>query len=127
MEQGLKLWDTLWEAGRPHGLAACGIGVYGTTGRLEKCYRAHGNELETEYDVVEAGMAAARVKDEDFIGKAAHMRHRAEGPAAILCTLTAEDHRSQSGEKRYMLGPEPLLTRDGKRIGGRTGRGAHVA
>src|SRR5689334_1077991 len=43
IEQGLKLWDTLWEAGRPHGLAACGIGVYGTTGRLEKCYRAHGN------------------------------------------------------------------------------------
>src|SRR6266568_4104034 len=48
MEQGLLLWDTLWEAGRPHGLDACGIGVYGTTGRLEKCYRAHGNELETE-------------------------------------------------------------------------------
>src|SRR6266566_520111 len=46
MEQGLKLWDVLWEVGGPHGLAACGIGVDGTTGRLEKCYRAHGNELE---------------------------------------------------------------------------------
>lgn len=126
IEQGLKLWDTLWEAGRPHGLAACGIGVYGTTGRLEKCYRAHGNELETEYNVVEAGMAAPRVKEEDFTGKAAHLRHREEDPAAILCTLTVDDHRSKSGEERYMLGREPILTRDGKRIVDRKGRGSYV-
>ena len=126
MEQGLKLWDTLWEAGRPHGMAACGIGVYGTTGRLEKCYRAHGNELETEYNVIEAGMAAPRVKEENFIGKAAHLRHREEDPAAILCTLTVDDHRSKSGENRYMLGREPILTRDGKRIVDRRGRGSYV-
>jgi glycine cleavage system aminomethyltransferase T/glycine/D-amino acid oxidase-like deaminating enzyme len=126
MEQGLLLWDTLWEAGRPHGLAACGIGVYGTTGRLEKCYRAHGNELETEYNVVEAGMSAPRVKAEDFVGKAAHLRHREEKPAAVLCTLTVDDHKSKSSEKRYMLGKEPVLTRDGKRIVDSKGRGSYV-
>jgi len=126
MEQGLKLWDALWEAGKPHGMAPCGIGVYGTTGRLEKCYRAHGNELETEYNVIEAGMAAPRVKEEDFIGKAAHLRHREEEPAALMCTLTVDDHRSRSGEKRYMLGREPILTRDGKRIVDRRGRGSYV-
>ena len=126
MEQGLLLWDSLWEAGRPHGLAACGIGVYGTTGRLEKCYRAHGNELETEYNVVEAGMSAPRVKAEDFVGKEAHLRHREEDPAAILCTLTVDDHTSKSGEKRYMLGREPILTPDGKRIVDRKGRGSYV-
>src|SRR6185369_2291218 len=90
IEQGLKLWDTLWEAGQPVGLAACGIGVYGTTGRLEKSYRAHGNELETEYNVVEAGMAAPRVKEQEFVGKEAHLRHREEDPAAILCTLMVD-------------------------------------
>src|SRR2546429_790993 len=116
MEQGLKLWDTLWEAGGPHGLVACGIGVYGTTRRLEKSYPAHGNELETEYNVVQAGMAAPRGKEGDFTRKAAHLRHREEDPAAILCTLTVDDHRSKSGEKRYMLGREPILKRDGKRI-----------
>ena len=120
------LWDALWEAGRPQGLAACGIGVYGTTGRLEKCYRAHGNELETEYNVVEAGMSAPRVKAEDFVGKEAHLRHREEEPAAILCTLTVDDHTSKSGEKRYMLGREPILTRDGKRLVDRKGRGSYV-
>src|SRR5438477_5757448 len=126
IEQGLRLWDALWEAGRPHGLAACGIGVYGSTGRLEKSYRAHGNELETEYNVVEAGMTAPRVKEEDFVGKEAHLRHREEEPAAILCTLTVDDHTSKSGEKRYMLGREPVLTRDGKRIVDRRGRGSYV-
>ena len=126
MEQGLLLWDTLWEAGRPHGLAACGIGVYGTTGRLEKCYRAHGNELETEYNVVEAGMSAPRVKAEDFVGKEAHLRHREEEPAAILCTLTVDDHTSKAGEKRYMLGREPIVTRGGKRLVDRHGRGSYV-
>src|SRR3989475_1228793 len=126
IEQGLKLWDTLWEAGRPHGVAACGIGVYGTTGRLEKSYRAHGNELETEYNVVEAGMAAARVKEQDFTGKAAHLRHREEAPAAIMCTLTVDDHRAKSGENRYPLGREPILNRDGKRIVDRRGRGSDV-
>jgi glycine cleavage system aminomethyltransferase T len=126
MEQGIKLWDALWESGRAHRLTACGIGVYGTTGRLEKSYRAHGNELETEYNVVEAGMTAPRVKAEDFIGKDAHLRHREEEPAAILCTLTVDDHTSKSGEKRYMLGKEPILTRDGKGLVDRRGRGSYV-
>src|SRR5258706_3969283 len=121
IDQGLALWDALWEAGKPHGLAPCGIGVYGTTGRLEKGDRAHGNELETEYNVVEAGMTAPRVKEEDFIGKAAHLRHREEEPAAIMCSLTVDDHRSRSGERRYMLGREPILTPDGKRIVDRRG------
>jgi len=126
IDQGLKLWDLLCEAGKPHGLTPCGIGVYGTTGRLEKSYRAHGNELETEYNVVEAGMTAPRVKEEEFIGKAAHLKHREEEPAAIMCSLTVDDHRSRSGEKRYMLGREPILTRDGKRIVDRRGRGSYV-
>ena len=43
--------------GEPHGVVPAGIGVYGTTGRLEKCYRAFGFELDADYNVVEAGMA----------------------------------------------------------------------
>src|SRR5947208_9970210 len=71
-------------------------------------------------------MAAPRVKEEDFTGKAAHLRHRDEEPAAILCTLTVDDHTSKSGEKRYMLGREPILTSDGKRLVDRHGRGSYV-
>jgi glycine cleavage system aminomethyltransferase T/glycine/D-amino acid oxidase-like deaminating enzyme len=111
IEQGARLWDIVWEAGQAHGAVPAGIGVYGTTGRLEKCYRAYGTELESEYTVVEAGMSPPRVKDADFVGKEAHLRHREEEPAAVLCTLTVDDHTSSSGVKRYPLGREPILTR----------------
>jgi len=126
LEQGARLWDLVWEAGQPHGIVPAGIGVYGTTGRLEKCYRAFGTELESEYTAVEAGMAGPRVKDEDFVGKEAHLRHREEEPAAILCTLTVDDHTSSSGVKRYMLGREPILDRDGAPLTDRKGRRSYV-
>ena len=111
IEQGARLWDIVAEAGLPHGAVPVGAGVYGTTGRLEKCYRAYGAELEGEYNVVEAGMAWGKVKDQDFVGKDAHVRQRDEEPAATMCTLTVDDHTSSSGVKRYMMGGEPILTR----------------
>ena len=126
IEQGGRLWDLVWEAGEPHGLVPAGIGVYGTTGRLEKCYRAFGTELESEYTAVEAGMSGLRVKDEDFVGKEAHLRQREEEPAALLCTLTVDDHSSSNGAKRYPLGREPILTRDGATVVDRKGRRSYV-
>ena len=59
IEQGLRVWDALWEAGRPHGLVPVGIGTYAVTARLEKGYRAHGAELELDFDLVEAGHGPA--------------------------------------------------------------------
>ena len=126
MEQGQRLWDLLWEAGQTHGVVPVGIGVYGTTGRLEKGYRAYGTELESEYNAVEAGMAGRAVKREDFIGRESHLRHREENSAAILCTLTVDDHTSASGVKRYMMGREPILSRDGAPLVDAKGRRSYV-
>ncbi len=126
MEQGQRLWDLLWEAGQPHGVVPVGIGVYGTTGRLEKGYRAYGNELEQEYDLVEAGLARPAVKPQAFIGKEAYLRQRAQPPAAVLCTLTVDRHVSASGVPRYMLGREPILTPDGAPLVDRKGRRSYV-
>ena len=78
IEQGLRVWDALWEAGKPHGMVPVGIGTYAVTARLEKGYRAHGNELELDFDLVEAGMARPTVKDRDFIGREAYLRQRVE-------------------------------------------------
>ncbi len=127
-EQGARLWDILWEAGHAErfGIVPVGIGVYATTARLEKCYRAYGNELEQEYNLVEAGMARASVKPQDFIGKQAYVKQRAEPPAAVLCTLTVDDNTSSSGVKRYMMGREPILTTDGKPLEDRRGRRSYV-
>ena len=60
MEQGARLWDLLHEAGKPDGAVPVGIGVYGTTGRIEKGYRAYGFELDGERTIIEAGHAAAQ-------------------------------------------------------------------
>ncbi len=126
IEQGARLWEIIAEAGAPHGIVPVGIGVYGTTGRLEKCYRAYGAELEADFNVVEAGMAWGPVKGEEFIGKQAHVRHREEQPAAIMCTLTVDDHTSSTAVRRYMLGNEPVLTRDGRPLVDRKGRRSYV-
>ncbi len=126
MADGAALWDALWEAGKNHGMIPVGIGVYGTTGRLEKCYRAYGPELETEYTVVEAGMQSPKLKEADFIGKEAHVKHRAEKPVAMLCTLFVDDHTSSTGVKRYMMGNEPILTLDKQPITDAHGRRSYV-
>jgi glycine cleavage system aminomethyltransferase T len=126
IEQGARLWDLLWEAGGPSGVVPVGVGVYLTTGRLEKCYRAHGNELELDFDLVEAGMSRGRTKDEEFIGRAALQEQRERDPAALLCTLSVTDHRSASGVKRYMMGKEPILLPDGGPIEDSKGRRSYV-
>ncbi|GAB3431143.1 FAD-dependent oxidoreductase [Actinophytocola sediminis] len=125
-EQGLRLWDTLWEAGQPLGVVPAGIGVYGTTGRLEKGYRLMGAELDAEYGPVEADLALPRVKSQDFIGKDAYLRARAEERAAVMCTLTVDDHVGPDGVRRYPQGGEPILTLAGERITDRESRPSYV-
>ena len=126
MEQGARVWDLLWEAGQPHGMVPVGIGAYAVTGRLEKGYRAHGNELDLEHDLVQAGMARATVKDDEFVGRDAYLKQRTEDPVRVLCTLTVDDPTSSSGIKRYMMGREPILTRDGEPLVDATGTRSFV-
>jgi glycine cleavage system aminomethyltransferase T/glycine/D-amino acid oxidase-like deaminating enzyme len=126
MEQGARLWDALWDAGRPDGLVPVGIGVYGTTGRLEKGYRGYGNELTADYNLAEAGMTRPRVKEHPFVGKDAYLAQRERPPVAVLCTLTVDDHRSASGELRYMLGGEPILSASGEPLIDASGRPSYV-
>lgn len=126
MESGARLWDLISEAGAPHGLVPVGIGVYGTTGRMEKGYRAYGAELDSERTIIEAGMQRPKVKEADFIGREAYVKQRSEEPAAVMCTLTVDDHTSASGVKRYMLGGEPVLTPDGEPLIDGHGHRAYV-
>ncbi|MCI0344854.1 MAG: FAD-dependent oxidoreductase [Chloroflexi bacterium] len=126
IEQGLRVWDSLWDAGGRHGLVAVGIGTYAVTARLEKGYRAHGAELELDFNLVEAGMARPNLKDADFVGKDAYVGQRSKPPAAVLCTLTVDDPTSSSGVKRYMLGREPILSLDGRPLVDAKGRRSYV-
>jgi glycine cleavage system aminomethyltransferase T/glycine/D-amino acid oxidase-like deaminating enzyme len=126
MEQGSRLWDVLWAAGQAHGIVAVGLAAYGGSLRVEKGYRLMGRELELDRTLVEAGLARPRVKDAEFIGKAAYLAQRAAPPANLLCTLTVDDQTSSSGEKRHMLGGEPITTPDGTVLADRNGRRSFV-
>ncbi len=125
-EQGAHLWDVLMEAGKPFGIAPVGLAAYGGTLRVEKSYRLMGAELELDRNLVEAGLARPRVKEADFIGKAAYLAQRAAAPANLLCTLGVDDHTSASGERRYMLGREPICRPDGTVLADRSGRRSFV-
>jgi glycine cleavage system aminomethyltransferase T len=43
-----------------------------------------------------------------------------------MCTLTVDDHDSENGVKRYMLGGEPVVTRDGSPLVDSKGRRSYV-
>ncbi|WP_114855944.1 FAD-dependent oxidoreductase [Brachybacterium sp. YJGR34] len=124
-EHALALWDQLWEAGQEHGVRPAGIGVYGTTGRLEKGYRLMGAELTAEFDPVEAGLALPKVKRADFVGKQAYLAAREGTPAALLCTLAMEPPAGGT-PPRFPTGGEPVLAPDGDVLVDARGRRSFV-
>ncbi len=126
MEQGAHLWDLLWDAGQAHGITAVGLGAYGTTLRLEKGYRLMGRELELDRNLVEAGLARRSVKTADFVGREAYLAQRAALPEQLLCTLAVDDLASPSGMRRFMLGGEPVVRRDGSFLVDGRGRRSFV-
>ncbi len=117
MEYGLKLWDTLWAAGRPLGLTAAGYRAIESL-RLEKGYRYWSTDIHSEYNPYEAGLGfAVKLQKGDFIGRAALERVKAEGVKRKLCCLIIEDPRAVA------LGGEPLLA--GKQVLGRVSSGGY--
>jgi glycine cleavage system aminomethyltransferase T len=126
VDDAAGLWDTLLDAGAAHGAVPVGIGVYGTTGRIEKGYRAFGYELDGDRSIVEAGMQRPKVKAADFVGRTAYLAQREAAPRTVLCTLVVDDHTSAAGTKRYMLGGEPILTRAGEPLTDGHGRHPYV-
>jgi 4-methylaminobutanoate oxidase (formaldehyde-forming) len=105
MEYGRRLWDALWEGGRPHGLVAGGYKAIDSL-RLEKGYRVWGADITPEDSPFEAGLGFAVKLDKQFIGRAA-LR---EEPARRLCCLVLDDLRS------IALGSEPVRV-DGELVG----------
>ncbi|MDJ0340997.1 FAD-dependent oxidoreductase [Streptomyces sp. H10-C2] len=100
-DMGQKLWDTLWEAARPHGGIAAGRGAFNSL-RLEKGYRSFGTDMTYEHDPYEAGVGFAVKMDKgDFIGRAA-LERRAGSVRRRLSCLTIEDPAA------VVMGKEPV-------------------
>ena len=102
-EYGLKLWDILWEAGRPLGVVAAGYSAIESL-RLEKGYRYWSSDIHSEYTPYEAGLGfAVKLKKGDFLGRAALEHAKNEEIKRKLCCLTLDD------TSVVALAGEPLL------------------
>jgi 4-methylaminobutanoate oxidase (formaldehyde-forming) len=100
VEYGLRLWDTVWEAGRPHGLVAGGYKAIDSL-RLEKGYRVWGADITPEETPLAAGLGFAVALDKgEFLGRGALVG--APEPAERLCCVTLDDPRAVA------LGSEPV-------------------
>jgi 4-methylaminobutanoate oxidase (formaldehyde-forming) len=104
MEFGLRLWDTIWEAGSGHGLVAGGYKAIDSL-RLEKGYRVWGSDVTPEDTPFEAGLGfAVKLEKGEFIGRDA-LLERTEPERRLAC-LVLDDPRAVA------LGSEPV------RVGG---------
>jgi glycine cleavage system T protein len=103
----LRLWDALWEAGRPRGLRPVGYRAVDSL-RLEKGYRYWSADITPEYTPYESGQGfCVKLDKGDFQGREALVRQKAEGLKRRLCCLVLAD------PTRVALGNEPVFDGDG--------------
>jgi 4-methylaminobutanoate oxidase (formaldehyde-forming) len=116
-EYGLELWDTLWAAGRDHGLVAAGYRAIDSL-RLEKGYRYWSADVTPDHTPWEAGLGfTVKLGKGDFVGRDALVRQQAEGVRRRLACLTLADPLAVA------LGGEPV--RAGGRVVGRVTSGGY--
>jgi len=108
MEFGLRLWDTIWEAGSGLGLVAGGYKAIDSL-RLEKGYRVWGSDVTPEDTPFEAGLGfAVKLEKGEFIGRDALLSR--QQPERRLACLVLEDPRAVA------LGSEPVRV-EGELVG----------
>jgi glycine cleavage system T protein len=109
-EFAATLWETLWSAGEPLGIAACGGAAYDSL-RLEKGYRLWGQDIDEEHDPYEAGLGwAVKLAKGPFLGAEAAGRIKERGVTRRLRCMVADD------PVQVLLGKEPIL--DGETVVG---------
>jgi glycine cleavage system aminomethyltransferase T/glycine/D-amino acid oxidase-like deaminating enzyme len=105
----LKLWDTLWEAGKQFSLIAAGRGAFNSM-RLEKGYRSYGADMNSEHHPHEAGLAFAVRKGGGFIGAETYQAINPQALSKRLVCLVLDN------PQQVVMGKEPVL-HQGKVVG----------
>ena len=106
-EFGLRLWDTLWEAGAAHRLVAGGYKAVDSL-RLEKGYRVWGSDIGPEVDPFQAGLGfCVKLDKGEFTGRAALLKKR-DAPAhtRLACLVLEEPHSVALGSEPVRVGGE---------------------
>jgi 4-methylaminobutanoate oxidase (formaldehyde-forming) len=114
-EYAAHVYDILWEAGEPHGIANAGYRAIDSC-RMEKGYLYWSGDLSPDYNPYEAGLGFCVALDKGcFIGRDALRKIRTIGVSRKLCTFTLADFAPFHGGEAILL--------DGKVVGSTTSTG----
>ena len=109
-DQGLQLWDALFEAGRQHHLIPVGDRALENI-RIESLSLRSGKDFWSEHDPYEVGLDhMVDLTKPTFIGKEALINRKEKGPNLLLTTLLLED------PSMVVMGYEPVFS-EGKVAG----------
>ena len=96
------LYEAIWQAGQAFGIANYGLYAVNTM-RIEKGYKAWGNELTNELTMVESDMGRfINFKKPDFVGKAATLAAPDRPLRIVYCELDAADIDARGAEPVLM-------------------------
>lgn len=92
-EDGEKLWNAVFEAGKPEGIRPIGLGARDTL-RLEMGFCLYGNDIDDTTSPLEGNLAwITKFNDVkgDFVDKDYMLKQKAEGLKKRLCGFVLED------------------------------------
>ncbi|MDR0994881.1 MAG: glycine cleavage system aminomethyltransferase GcvT [Tannerella sp.] len=107
----MKIWNALFEAGKPEGIRPVGLGARDTL-RLEMCYCLYGNDLDDTTSPIEAGLGwiTKFVEGKDFTNRAELERQKKEGVSRKLVSF-------EINERGIPRQGYEITDAEGKRIG----------
>ena len=90
-QQAESVWNQILEKGAQLGIKPCGLGARDTL-RLEMCYPLNGSDLSPDHTPLEAGLSFfVDLHKEDFIGRDALLKQKAEGVKRRLVPFRMTD------------------------------------
>jgi sarcosine dehydrogenase len=116
-EFAAHVYESLWEAGRDLGIKNAGYRTIASL-HLEKGYADWGSELTPEYTPFDAGLGfCVALGKDDFIGREALAKIKAEGSQWKLCSFTID-----AGRPLMLQGSAPII-HQGEVVGTTTSSG----
>lgn len=91
-EDGMAIWNAIFEAGAPEGIKPIGLGARDTL-RLEMGFCLYGNDLDDTTSPIEAGLGwiTKFAEGKNFTARAILERQKAEGVSRKLCAFELID------------------------------------
>lgn len=99
-DDGPALWDAVWEAGRPHGMAPLGLDALDIL-RIEAGLVFAGYDFSDQTDPYEAGIGFTvplKTKEDDFVGRDALLSRKASPQRVLVGLELAGNETAEHGD-----------------------------